>query len=294
MSVLPRATRSMRIIALPLTPVSCALGKSVEHLTYYHFVTPPPPKHRGNTWVKWATTKSAELWAGLGRAQEGSWKRKAFLYGERIIDRLDFEELALKSLDPSLGPKIGHFTNPDVKAKPTPVIPLIYPPSACISPLPHLRSLLEKRTPRHKKGFYIWMLAAPLTTPFMLIPIIPNFPFFFCVWRSWSHYRAFKASQYLEAFLEQGAIVPETSADLDAIYAEYGPQKESSPSSSPSQSSSSPSSPNASDPPPPSLLLSREAVPVLEKQLDLPPGSSFVGDVYRALEQARLRVETKQ
>ena len=29
-----------------------------------------------------------------------------FNYGERLIDRLDFEELALKSLDPSLGPKI--------------------------------------------------------------------------------------------------------------------------------------------------------------------------------------------
>lgn len=29
-----------------------------------------------------------------------------FNYGERLIDRLEFEELALKSLDPSLGPKI--------------------------------------------------------------------------------------------------------------------------------------------------------------------------------------------
>ena len=31
---------------------------------------------------------------------------KVYNYGERLIDRLDFEELALKSLDPSLGPKI--------------------------------------------------------------------------------------------------------------------------------------------------------------------------------------------
>lgn len=31
---------------------------------------------------------------------------RVFNYGERLIDRLDFEELALKSLDPSLGPKI--------------------------------------------------------------------------------------------------------------------------------------------------------------------------------------------
>lgn len=31
---------------------------------------------------------------------------RVFNYGERLIDRLDFEELALKSLDPSLGPRI--------------------------------------------------------------------------------------------------------------------------------------------------------------------------------------------
>lgn len=34
-------------------------------------------------------------------------QRRAFLYGERLVDRLDFEELALKSLDPSLGPRLS-------------------------------------------------------------------------------------------------------------------------------------------------------------------------------------------
>lgn len=33
-------------------------------------------------------------------------QRRAFVYGERLIDRLDFEELALKSFDTSLGPKL--------------------------------------------------------------------------------------------------------------------------------------------------------------------------------------------
>ena len=28
------------------------------------------------------------------------------MYGERLVDRLDFEELALKSFDTSLGPKL--------------------------------------------------------------------------------------------------------------------------------------------------------------------------------------------
>ena len=48
-------------------------------------------------------------------------------------------------------------------------IPLIYPPSACESPIPHLRSLLEKRTPRHRKGAIFWLAVSPLTAPFMII-----------------------------------------------------------------------------------------------------------------------------
>lgn len=35
--------------------------------------------------------------------------------------------------------------------------------------LVHLRGLLEKRTPKHRKGFYLWLLASPLTLPFALV-----------------------------------------------------------------------------------------------------------------------------
>ena len=64
----------MRIIALPLAPHSKPVnGKPVEHLTYYHFVTPPEDKKK-TSWTKWVVTKSSELWAGLGKAPEGTWK----------------------------------------------------------------------------------------------------------------------------------------------------------------------------------------------------------------------------
>lgn len=42
------------------------------------------------------------------------------------------------------------------------------------------------------------------------------------------------------------------------------------------------------------MLLEKEAVPELEKLLDLPEDSTFAADVYRALEQARLRLEGGQ
>ena len=115
-------------------------------------------------------------------------KNKVFTYGERLVDRLDFEELALKSLDPSLGPKITSprtvgkdIRQPQVRSSPSapapslkliPLlaqIPLIYPQHIITSPLLSLQTLVDKRAPRHKRGAWFWLLVSPLTAPFMLI-----------------------------------------------------------------------------------------------------------------------------
>ena len=89
-------------------------------------------------------------------------------------------------------------------------ISLVFPPSLLSPPevLSELRGFVEHRTPKHRREFYLWMAIIPLTAPFKLIrtfasclypsmslltkillAIIPNLPFFFCAWRSWSHYR---------------------------------------------------------------------------------------------------------
>ncbi|KAI0081610.1 hypothetical protein K474DRAFT_1613374 [Panus rudis PR-1116 ss-1] len=329
MSVVRAGKRSMRIIALPLcTHTRTATGRD-SHLTYYHFVTPPPKEPKKQGWTDWATAKAADLWAGFGKAPEGTWKRKTFLYGERLVDRIDFEELALKSIDTSLGPKLfskrpdASATEDSAQSSSTthsiPTIPLIYPGAVCNSPMAHFRSLLEKRTPRHKRGAWFWLLISPLTAPFMIIPVIPNLPFFFCIWRSWHHYSAYKASAFLEQFVKRDAIKPIASPELDKIYAEYAPRP-TPPSEAPqtadldTDASSTPTStlhPSVSERPPVAesekchpntgspqtdttpkrLLLSKEAVPEIMKLFDIPPESTFAADVYRALEQARLRMD---
>ena len=226
----------------------------------------------------------------------------------------------------------------------------MYPPSACPSPLPHLHALLEKRTPKHRRGFRIWLAMAPITLPFALVrasftpplirtisatplthspsalgepAIIPNFPFFFCVWRSWSHYRgtlsfphpavpanthanpprraAYKASEYLQSLLHKGAIISQSSPELDVIYAKYAPCRVDAPESEkpPPPSDHAPSGSERSEKGATSdaaspLLLTKEAVVELQKALNVPEDSTFAADVYRALEQARLRLEGKR
>jgi hypothetical protein len=104
------------------------------------------------------------------------------------VDRVDFEELALKGVDPSMGPKLSNPRSPTEEQKKTAFvrviaqtitvraehastnkIPLVHPKFVGTSPLAHLESILSRRSPRHRKGFYMWMLLAPLTAPFMLI-----------------------------------------------------------------------------------------------------------------------------
>lgn len=74
--------------------------------------------------------------------------------------------------------------------------------------------------------------------------------------------------------LQKGAIVPQPSEELDAVYKKYSSKTE------PSKES-----------PGRKLLLTKEAVPELMALFDLKPDSGFATDVYRALEQARLRLE---
>lgn len=128
---------------------------------------------------------------------------------------------------------------------------------------------------------------------------------------------AYKASDYLEKLISQGSVMPEPNADLDAIYAQYAPPpahlegdkgdkgpaaasvqqnshgiSKSIPSTLP-ESESNPRAGNSDLDSEVRLLLMRDAVPMLGEPLALPEDKRdrFAVDVYRALEQARIRSE---
>ncbi|KAJ7095699.1 mitochondrial K+-H+ exchange-related-domain-containing protein [Mycena belliarum] len=229
----------MRIVALPLTRPS----PSHRPTTFYSFKIvppPPPPPPPASTepppppgWlppegvVKWATLKVDKTWGGWGKAKEGSWKFRVFEFGERFLDRLDFEEAALKRIDVKsapparVPPELAGEERAEAEAAWGRVkVPLFYPPSVLSAPtaLSDLQTLLQQRIPLHTRGFYTYLLLAPLTAPFMLIPIIPNLPFFFCAWRAWSHYQALRGARRVDALLQAGKIAPEADAALDAVY----------------------------------------------------------------------------
>ncbi|PPR03752.1 hypothetical protein CVT26_005792 [Gymnopilus dilepis] len=314
------ALRTMRIIAIPLTRPTGRIQRLTNgHLTrytYYQVQLPPkklpppletekgsedaPPRQEKKGWlpeegvVNWATQKAADIWAGFGKAK-GGWKLKTYQVGEKLIDRIEFEELELKNFDTSLAPSLKQL-----KANPPPAkFPLLYPPSVLShsATLSDLRSFLELRIPRHRKGFIMWLLISPFTAPFMLIPIIPNLPFFFCVWRSWSHYRAYKSSKYLQTLLEDDLIEPQASELLDQVYSTYrtpllapdapvSTESEANPSEEPKLDFSSQAPKNL-------LLLTREAIPTLLSALDLQNDAKTSNDLHRAIDQTTSRLSIK-
>ncbi|TEB24006.1 hypothetical protein FA13DRAFT_1669596, partial [Coprinellus micaceus] len=313
-----------RIIAVPLSrprrlPTTPGVSSAPSGLTYYQFqlasretkrkmreAEEEADKNRPS-WIpkgglaRWAQNKAAETWASFGKAQ-GGWKRRTYDFGERMADRMEFEELALKSIDPSLGPSLSHPASSEMESESSEGknvrlrIPLYYPKNILSGEtvMSELRQYVDHRIPAHRKGFYMWLAIAPLTAPFMIIPIIPNLPFFFCIWRSWSHYRAFRSSQYLQSLLDRKIIVPESSQELDAIYTRHAPNPSpslSDPITSPppsdhslSSGSSPKSSTNSENH---ELLLIPTAIPEILEKFELEPGAT--GDLYRALEQARVR-----
>lgn len=58
---------------------------------------------------------------------------------------------------------------------------------------------------------------------------VPNIPFFYLVYRAWSHWRAIQGGRHLQFLLQSNLLNPTPSPLLDRIYAEQQPPLESSP-----------------------------------------------------------------
>ncbi|KAK7062207.1 mitochondrial K+-H+ exchange-related-domain-containing protein [Favolaschia claudopus] len=222
MSVVSRLS-SMRIIALPLARKPLNSSKLLPVFYNFKITAPPPLKKPLRTpglftrWLpdeglgKWASHKATTTWAGFGTAAEGTIKKRAFVLGERLMDQLDFEESYLKTIDLSIAPALTEKGE----------IPLFYPSSVLSGPqsLDNLRALVEERIPLHNRGLALYIFFAILSAPLKLIPIIPNFPFYFCAWRSWSHWKAKRAAQYIQSLIKSNRIVPKQLEDLNSVYA---------------------------------------------------------------------------
>ncbi|KAK2751535.1 hypothetical protein FQN55_000256 [Onygenales sp. PD_40] len=161
------------------------------------------------------TDKASATWAKWEEA-DGGWKKSLVLYGNRVLQRIPYEEWGLKSVPPLSTRR----ETEELKAH-TPV-DLVYPKNVIKESkvLGLLRQLATERQSLHRRRMWWSIIIAPLTAPIALIPVIPNIPFFYFVYRGWSHWRALSGSQHLCFLLDNNLINPCSLPALEQHYAQ--------------------------------------------------------------------------
>ncbi|KAH8928397.1 hypothetical protein BT69DRAFT_1237049 [Atractiella rhizophila] len=292
----------MKLLAVPLTKPSNI------HLIYYLCVpnlsstvsTSASQQPFYQRQFQRTTNFVATQWTALGKAQTGTWKHKTYMTGERFMQRIEFEEWALKAIDPALAPKIWKRRPKEGEAVEGPEVPLLFPPSLMDGGeiVKGLKAQVEARRPFHKRKMWICLALTPLTVPVGILPLVPNLPFVYLAWRAWSHWRAMKASDYLSSVINKHQLLPTPSRTLDDILLTPSPSPSSPtspPSPPPTPSTSAPPSPESfasAYPAKPQFLLDRTKIKLLVKSFNLNEGE--ISNLNRAMDQAEARLADKE
>jgi len=193
----------MRLFLLPIT--------TRQALIYCQRATPKPTKELD--YVDRITRKVADTWVKWEAAEKG-WQKKITKYGNRGLQRIPYQEWGLKSFPP-LTPEVQAEELADNKK-----FSVFYPENIIKSEdVPKIMGrLASERKNLHWKRFWGSLFGLPLTLPFVLVPVIPNIPFFYLAFRCWSHWRALKGSDHLDFLLDHRLLRPVSSAELEQIY----------------------------------------------------------------------------
>lgn len=164
-------------------------------------------------WLDKGTTRAANLWASWEKKESG-WQRKVVDYGNQALKRIPYEEWGLKSIPPlssrrkeseSSGKEMVEVLFPDTLIPKDTVMGV-------------LRTMATERQGLHKQRLVWSIVGMPIVAPFALVPIIPNLPFFYLVFRAWSHWRALSGSKHIEFLLDKNLITPQSSPILNELY----------------------------------------------------------------------------
>lgn len=163
----------------------------------------------------------------LTPAQEShdkGWQKQCTVYGNKLFNRIPFEEWGLKSIPPLSTRKLT-TASPDgtfntISSPSTDRVTLHYPPSLLrTTQLPGLLTHLATSRAALHRHHLIWsIIGMPIVAPFALVPVVPNIPFFYLVYRAFSHWRALAGGKHLQHLVEHKLIDDTPSAEMDAVY----------------------------------------------------------------------------
>lgn len=169
-----------------------------------------------------------------------------------------------------------------------------------------LRRLATEREALHRKRLIYCIVGMPISAPVALIPVVPNIPFFYLVYRAWSHWRAIAGGKHVQFLLKNNLLDLQPSPIVDAVYAGQEPPLESTPKPTTTPESDlakeiTPFPPPAIEPPYPdgeTMLLTQENGKKMTQALDLPQLEveleRAIWQVETAIKKANEGVEAKR
>ncbi|KAA0059352.1 hypothetical protein E5676_scaffold347G001710 [Cucumis melo var. makuwa] len=140
--------------------------------------------------------KMNKAWTALEKAPDGSFKNKLHGIGLKLLSRVKPSEIFLKSI------------TKDVTSVET-----TYPSS--LNPRlvrRRLRHIAFRGTVIHRKYFYGSVSLLPLASAFTILPL-PNIPFFWVLFRTYSHWRALQGSEKLLQLVSDRSYPGNSSSD---------------------------------------------------------------------------------
>ncbi|XP_023761987.1 uncharacterized protein LOC111910377 isoform X1 [Lactuca sativa] len=138
--------------------------------------------------VDFVANKMNKAWSGLEKAPPGSFKNKIHGVGLSLLSRVKPSEIFLKSIPKQL-------TGVEV----------VFPSSLNARLVRRrLRHIAMRGSIVHKNYFYGSVTLLPVTSAFAVLPL-PNVPFFWILFRTYSHWRALKGSEKLLQLVSDSA-----------------------------------------------------------------------------------------
>ncbi|KAK7294548.1 hypothetical protein RJT34_17437 [Clitoria ternatea] len=155
-----------------------------------------PLNAKAELFVDYIAIKMNRAWVGLENARDRSIKKRIHGLGLWLLSRVKPSEIFLKSI-----------------SKEITSVEVIYPSSLNAQLVRRrLRHIAMRGMIVHRKYFYGSVSLIPLTSAFSVLPL-PNVPFFWILFRSYSHWRALQGSEKLFQLVSDSSKTSTTCAD---------------------------------------------------------------------------------